>query len=348
MDSKFKLMDDDKENNNELSLDVEQAIRSSSIMSKAPIVQFLNKSHGSLCKKHEIQTSGSYTSKGKSFVEILGESSEYVLGSPLSNCPRDQITVRTPIDVLHLLHSKSEAPSNTADSDISLLPESYWKYFLIHDKYFDCSSESVNQENFTIFGLDKIRVRCCSCPTRDAKFDHKLSTNTLGSCSTGISSRRLSLCLSDHSNIRINTGISSARNSCPSKIQRVENEDCQESYSSIIFNGRKYFITMVSLIEFICFFFTTMFQNHKVIQSGPLSSILAPCLADEHLIYAANETDDPEVKSANTTLRDLSALTSEKWTSSHSRNRALKRIKKFYRNLESYVTDWLVFFLPKS
>lgn len=75
------------------------------------------------CKKHEIQTSGTYISKGKSFVEILGESSEYVLGSPLSNCPRDQITVRTPIDVLHLLHSKSEAPSNTADSDISLLPE---------------------------------------------------------------------------------------------------------------------------------------------------------------------------------------------------------------------------------
>ncbi|VDP73262.1 unnamed protein product [Schistosoma mattheei] len=155
------------------------------------------------CKKHEIQTSGTCISKGKSFVEILGESSEYVLGSPLSNCPRDQITVRTPIDVLHLLHSKSEAPSNTADSDISLLPESYWKYFLIHDKYFDCSSESVNQENFTIFGLDKIRVRCCSCPTRDAKSDHKLSSNILGSCSTGISSRRLSLSLSDHSNIRI-------------------------------------------------------------------------------------------------------------------------------------------------
>uniref|UniRef100_A0A094ZPB6 p53 DNA-binding domain-containing protein n=1 Tax=Schistosoma haematobium TaxID=6185 RepID=A0A094ZPB6_SCHHA len=340
MDSKFKLMDDDKENNNELSLDVEQAIRSSSIMSKAPIVKFLNKFHGSLCKKHEIQTSGTYISKGKSFVEILGESSEYVLGSPLSNCPRDQITVRTPIDVLHLLHSKSEAPSNTADSDISLLPEVRGVLYCRLSCYNSCfgltargeielvitleakNDESVNQENFTIFGLDKIRVRCCSCPTRDAKSDHKLSSNILGSCSTGISSRRLSLSLSDHSNIRIafmyhsstnssrllnlvrtlvlcfqNTGISSARNSCPSKIQRVENEDCQESYSSIIFNSKKYFITM---------------------------------------------TDDPEVKSANTTLRDLSALTSEKWTCSHSRNRALKRIKKFYRNLESYVTDCTV------
>ncbi|CAH8456771.1 unnamed protein product [Schistosoma intercalatum] len=395
MDSKFKLMDDDKENNNELSLDVEQAIRSSSIMSKAPIVKYLNKSHGSLapfagvycykvwvsdeppnrsrhyayqvittnsiqkvyvtsmrvwpitfsfrppvtpmnfwiritplfsyaekcgevvqrCKKHEIQTSGTYISKGKSFVEILGESSEYVLGSPLSNCPRDQITVRTPIDVLHLLHSKSEAPSNTADSDISLLPEVRGVLYCRLSCYNSCfgltargeielvitleakNDESVNQENFTIFGLDKIRVRCCSCPTRDAKSDHKLSSNILGSCSTGISSRRLSLSLSDHSNIRINTGISSARNSCPSKIQRVENEDCQESYSSIIFNSKKYFITM---------------------------------------------TDDPEVKSANTTLRDLSALTSEKWTCSHSRNRALKRIKKFYRNLESYVTDCTV------
>ncbi|XP_018648401.1 hypothetical protein Smp_136160.1 [Schistosoma mansoni] len=246
------------------------------------------------CKKHEIQTSGSYISKGKSFIEILGESSEYVLGSTLSNCPRDQITVRTPIDVLHLLHSKSEAPPSTADSDISLLPESL---FLIHDKYSDCSSESVNQENFTIFGLDKIRVRCCSCPTRDAKSDHKLSANTFGASSTGISSRRLSLSLSDHSNIRINTGSSSSRNSCPSKIQRIENEDCQDSYSSVILNGRKYFITM---------------------------------------------TDDPEVKSANTTLRDLSALTSERWTCSRSRNRALKRIKRLYRNLENYVVDCTV------
>ncbi|CAI2724795.1 unnamed protein product [Schistosoma spindalis] len=395
MNSKFKLVDDDKENNGELSLDVEQAIHSSSIMSKAPIVQFLNKFHSSLapfagiycykvwvsdespnrsrhypyqvittnsiqkvyvttmrvwpirfsfrppvtpmdfwiritplfsyaekcgevvqrCKKHEIQTPGSYLSKGKSFVEILGESSKYVLGSTLSNCPRDQITVRTPIDVLHLLHSKSEAPPNTADSDISLLPEVRGVLYCRLSCYNSCfgltargeielvitleakNDESVNQENFTIFGLDKIRVRCCSCPTRDAKSDHKLSSNTLGSSSTGLSSRRLSLSLSDHSNIRINTGSSSARNSCPSKIQRVENEDCQESYSSIILNGRKYFITM---------------------------------------------TDDPEVKSANTILRDLSASASERWTCSHSRNRALKRIKRFYRNLESYVTDCTV------
>ncbi|CAH8454140.1 unnamed protein product [Schistosoma turkestanicum] len=394
MDSRLKLIDD-KENNDELSLYVEQAIRSSSIMSKAPIVQFTNKAYSlapftgvyyykvwvseepsnrsrhqpykvvttnsiqkvyvttmrvwpitfsfrppvtpmdfwiritplfsygekcgevvQRCKKHETQSSfSSYMLRGKSFVEVLGGSSEYVLGSTLLNCPRDQITVCTPIDLLQLLHSKSEAPPNTSDSDISLLPEVRGVLYCRLSCYNSCfgsttrnevelvitleakNSESVNRENFVILGLAKIRVRCCSCPTRDAKSDHKLLANTSGSSSTGISSRRLSLSLSDHSNIRISSESSNTRNGCSSKIRRVESDDCQEPYPSIILNGIKYFITM---------------------------------------------TDDPEVKLANTKLRDLSASVSERWRHYRSRRRELKHIKKFYRNLERRVIECTV------
>lgn len=118
-----------------------------------------------------------------------------------SSQSRDGPTDASPIR-LSFVPQRCHRMSYLVHSELYIF-KSYWKYFLIHDKYFDCSSESVNQENFTIFGLDKIRVRCCSCPTRDAKSDHKLSSNILGSCSTGIGSRRLSLSLSDHSNIRI-------------------------------------------------------------------------------------------------------------------------------------------------
>ncbi|KAH8852677.1 Tumor protein [Schistosoma japonicum] len=386
MDSKFQLIDDNKENNCELSFDVEQAIQSSSIMSKAPIVQFPNKFFNSLvpftgvycykvcvsseslntsryhpyqvvttnsvqkvyvttmrawpitfvfrppvtpmdfwirltplflnaerfgevvqrCKKHETQIwSHNCILKGKSFIEILGGRSEYMVGSTISNCPRDQITVCTPIDVLHLLHSKSDVPSSNTDSDISLLPEVrgvlYCRLFC-YNSCFGLTSrgevelvvtleakigESFNPESFKILGLDKIRVRCCSCPARDAKTDHKLSS------STGLNPRRLSLNLSSHSNIRIKNGSSSARYSCPSEIQKAEN-DYGESRSTIIIKGRKYFITM---------------------------------------------TDNPAVDISNTTLRNLSALTSEQWRGYSSRDRALKHIRKFYQRLERHVID---------
>ncbi|CAH8470564.1 unnamed protein product [Heterobilharzia americana] len=385
MDEKFSLVDEDKENSCELSLDVEQ------IMSGAPIVQFSNKSsslapfagryyfkfgspvyhqvnHGVVtmnslqkvyitpmrswpitfsfrppvtpadfwiritpmfsyaercnevvqrCKKHESQTSsGNGVLEGKSFVEILGCSCQYIMGSSLPNCPATQITVRTSIDVLQLLHfSKSQPPSSSAELDMSqsLLPEVTGTIHCRLSCYNSClgltsrgevelvitlekkASESSNLENFEILGLDKICVRCCSCPTRDVKSDYKYSDNSSESSSVERNSRRLSLNLSDHSNVHVKSGGLNARYSCPTKIQRFEcNKANNGSFRTVIIGGRKYFIIM---------------------------------------------TDDQAVATSSSTLRNSSALISERWISSGSQSRKLKRIQKFYQKLEHYAGD---------
>nr|CAH8833058.1 unnamed protein product [Trichobilharzia regenti] len=259
MDVKFSLVDDDKENSSEL--DVEEVIQNSSIMSRPSTVQFSNKSFNPLCKKHEAQTlSEDQALMGKSFVEILGVNCQYMIGNTIPNCPTGQISVCTSVDVLQLLHqSKPEPPSSSVDSDISqsLLPEVKGLLHCRLSCYNSCfgstsrgevdliitleakSNDShVGEETYKVFGLSKISVRCCSCPARDAKSDCKQSD------SPDKNSRRLSLNLSSQSNIRLKNDSSSIRRSCPSKIQKVENINQIDSCSSVIIDGKKYYITV--------------------------------------------------------------------------------------------------------
>ncbi|VDQ00547.1 unnamed protein product [Trichobilharzia regenti] len=217
------------------------------------------------CKKHEAQTlSEDQALMGKSFVEILGVNCQYMIGNTIPNCPTGQISVCTSVDVLQLLHqSKPEPPSSSVDSDISqsLLPEVKGLLHCRLSCYNSCfgstsrgevdliitleakSNDShVGEETYKVFGLSKISVRCCSCPARDAKSDCKQSD------SPDKNSRRLSLNLSSQSNIRLKNDSSSIRRSCPSKIQKVENINQIDSCSSVIIDGKKYYITVVSLI----------------------------------------------------------------------------------------------------
>ncbi|CAH8834819.1 unnamed protein product [Trichobilharzia szidati] len=220
------------------------------------------------CKKHEAQTlSENQALMGKSFVEILGGNCQYMIGSTIPNCPTGQISVCTSIDVLQLLHqSKPEPPFSSVESDISqssLLPEVKGYLHCRLSCYNSClgsasrgeveliitleakSNESpAGEETYKIFGLSKISVRCCSCPARDAKSDCKQSEIVSEFDSTDNSSRRLSLNLSSQSNIRLKNDSSKIRRSCPSKIHKVENISPIDSYSSVIIDGKKYYITV--------------------------------------------------------------------------------------------------------
>ncbi|CAH8557336.1 unnamed protein product [Dicrocoelium dendriticum] len=134
------------------------------------------------CNKHSTQSDGL---KGRSLIAVLSPRAEYVMGSTLSDVPAEQISVVFPLNVLELVHRSERKPLQDS-SQSTLLPQVEYTVQCRINCFNSCfglnqfgevdlvltlerRESTDSQSPYIILGLQKVRIRCCSCPSRDSR-----------------------------------------------------------------------------------------------------------------------------------------------------------------------------------